>query len=87
MILLKLQEFIRTFPHTEEGEIIARNREEKLLAATMKDLISRITEPVKRGDPEGLLELLIFDLRKIQSRKNRKEWDDFQREILEWRSR
>jgi hypothetical protein len=50
----KLQELIRTFPYTAEGEILAEGWEERALAETMKRLISLITELVKRGNPEGL---------------------------------
>jgi hypothetical protein len=84
-VLLGLQELIRTFPHTEEGEIIADGWREENLAKTMKHLIRIITEPVRRGDPKQALEQLSLDLRLIQERGNCRVWDDFQRKMPDWR--
>jgi hypothetical protein len=44
-----------------------------------------ISEPVKIGDPEQVLEKLSLDLRMVQERENCMEWDDFQRRMPEWR--
>jgi hypothetical protein len=86
-ILPELQNLVRTFPHTEQGVILARNRGERVLADMMRNLLLSITEPVKRGNPDGLLEWLVTALRRIQVRENRKEWHDFQEKMMEWRSR